>query len=224
MNNFIEINNISFKYNKGRKVFEDFSLNLDNEETTIITGNNGSGKTTLTKLIMGILQPQNGQVNILGKSTCNLTLGQIGQLIGYVYQYPERQLFAQTVIDELTFPLIFKGIDKQTALKEANEMIEIFELEKVRDSFPFLLSYGEKKRLAIAAVLMNKPRYVILDEPTASLDKERIHILCNILNKLKEKNTGILAISHNKEFIKAHGQRVIHLEGGCIKSDSKLEN
>ena len=140
-------------------------------------------------------------------------------MIGYVYQYPERQLFALTVMEELTFSLIFKGINKETVYKEAEEMIRVFELEKVKNSYPFFLSYGEKRRLAIASVLMNKPSYLILDEPTASLDKERIDSLSNVLNSLKERNVGILAISHNKEFINKHGQRIIKLEEGSIGSD-----
>lgn len=219
MNNFIEINNISFKYNKDHSIFNDFSLKLSCEETTVIIGKNGSGKTTLSKLLMGIIKPQKGEINIFGYNLSRLTLGQTGEMIGYVFQYPERQLFARSVIEELTFPLIFKGINMKEANRQADEMLSIFELENVRDSYPFYLSYGEKRRLAIASVLMNKPRYLILDEPTASLDKERIDSLSNVLFKLKERNIGVLAISHNKEFINKHGQRVIKLEGGRIISD-----
>ncbi|NYB74409.1 ABC transporter ATP-binding protein [Sedimentibacter hydroxybenzoicus DSM 7310] len=220
MSNFIEINNVSFKYKKGRTVFDNFSLTLNTEENTVLTGNNGSGKTTLSKLIMGILKPQRGEIKILGRDSSSLSLGQAGELIGYVYQYPERQLFAMSVIEELTFPLVIKGILPETALKEAEEMIEIFELDKVKDSYPFFLSYGEKRRLAIASVLMNKPKFLILDEPTASLDKERIESLNKLLDTLSAKKTGILTISHDEEFIERYGQRIIKIEGGKIISDT----
>ncbi len=224
MNNLIEIKNVSFNYSKDRKIFDDFSLILDTKENSVLTGKNGSGKTTLSKLIMGILKPQKGAIKIFGHELSKLSLGQTGELIGYAYQYPERQLFAMTVMEELTFPLIMKGISPKDAKNEAEEMIRIFELEKVKDSFPFFLSYGEKKRLAIASVLMNKPKYLILDEPTASLDADRIQLLYKVLDKLNEKKIGILAISHNENFIERYGQRIINLEGGKIRSDTISEN
>lgn len=222
MDNNIEINNITYKYHKGRTVYEDFSLQIKNEESTVITGKNGCGKTTLTKLIMGILKPQSGDIKIFGHNTKNLTLGQTGEMIGYVFQYPERQLFATSVMEELTFPLVFKGYAKDVAKERADKMIETFQLEKVRDSYPFFLSYGEKRRLAIASVLMNNPKYIILDEPTASLDSERIEILSDIIDKLKDNKIGILIISHNEKFVKRHGDRIINIEGGLILQDEKL--
>ncbi|HPX00259.1 MAG TPA: ABC transporter ATP-binding protein, partial [Sedimentibacter sp.] len=150
MNNRIEINNISYEYPRGRRVFENFSLSLENGQTTFLTGKNGSGKTTLTKLIMGILKPSKGDIKIFGQSTKDLSLAAIGDMIGYVFQYPERQLFATSVMEELTFPLLFKGQEKRETLDKAEEMLKIFNLEKVKNSYPFLLSYGEKRRLAIA--------------------------------------------------------------------------
>lgn len=222
MNNCIEINNLTYKYNKSRNVFDNFSLNINCEESTVIIGSNGSGKTTLTKLIMGILTPLSGEIKIFNNNIKNLSLGAIGQLIGYVFQYPERQLFATSVMEELTFPLIFKGIPKDTAIKQAEEMIETFGLEKVRGSYPFFLSYGEKRRLAIASVLMNNPRYLILDEPTASLDSKRVDKLSEVLDILKNKKIGVLLVSHDSNFIKRHGDRVIKLEGGKIIGDTKV--
>ena len=221
MDNIIEVKNIKYKYHKGRNIFEDFSMEINCGESTVITGKNGSGKTTLTKLMMGILKPLSGDIMIFKKNTKDLSLGQIGGMIGYVFQYPELQLFATSVMEELTFPLLLKKGNKEDIILKAEEMIRTFELEKIKDSYPFFLSYGEKRRLAIAAILMNNPRYLILDEPTASLDKDRIKILSDVLKKLKEKNIGTLVISHDKNFIREHGERVIHLEGGRIVKDEK---
>lgn len=221
MDKFIELKNIKFKYPKGEDLFNDLSLELDSRESTILTGKNGSGKTTMTKLIMGILKPLSGDIFAFGRDIKKLSLGQMGERIGYVFQQPERQLFTTSVMEELTFPLLLKGENKDKVLLRAEEMIEIFELERIRDSYPFFLSYGEKRRLAIASVLMNNPSYVILDEPTASLDKSRIKTLLKVLNKLREKNIGTLVISHDKSFITAHGERIIHLEEGRIVKDEK---
>ena len=215
MNN-IEINNISYYYHRGRQVFNNLSLQLKNGETTFLTGSNGCGKTTLTKLIMGIIKPTSGEIKIFGKRADTLSLGSIGEIIGYVFQYPERQLFSSSVMDELTFPLIFKGYNKIETFEKAKEMIKTFDLEKVENSYPSFLSYGEKRRLAIASVLMVVPKYLILDEPTASLDNHRIDALSDVLIELKNRKIGMLIISHNKTFIEKHKDRVIKLEGGQI--------
>jgi len=140
----------------------------------------------------------------------------MGEIIGYVFQYPERQLFSSSVMDELTFPLIFKGYNKIETFEKAKDLLKIFDLEKVKNSYPSLLSYGEKRRLAIASVLMVVPKYLILDEPTASLDNHRIDALSDVLIELKNRKIGMLIISHNKTFIEKHKDRVIKLEGGQI--------
>ena len=217
MNNKIEINNISYEYPRGRKVFKNFTLELNKGETTVITGKNGCGKTTLAKLIMGILKPSFGEILLFGQKTKDMSLGAIGEIIGYVFQNPERQLFGTTVMEELTFPLLFKGYNREETMDRAEKMLEIFDLKKVRNSYPYFLSYGEKRCLAIASVLMVGPEYLILDEPTASLDKERIEALSQALENLKKRNIGMLIISHNKDFIERHKDRIINLEGGSYE-------
>ncbi len=221
MKKYIEIKNMSYKYKNGRPVFKDLSLDIKGDEITLLTGKNGSGKTTLTKLIMGILNPQSGSISISYIDNKSLSLGQVGGLIGYVFQFPERQLFAMSVMEELTFPLLLKGQDNKSVNTKAEDLIKLFELDKVKDSYPFLLSYGEKRRLAIAAVLMNNPRYLILDEPTASLDQDRIDNLSRILKELKRQGIGMLIISHNKDFIHKHGDRLINIDEGKIIKDEK---
>jgi energy-coupling factor transport system ATP-binding protein len=217
MNNKIEINNISYEYPRGRKVFKNFTLELNKGETTVITGKNGCGKTTLAKLIMGILKPSFGEILLFGQKTKDMSLGAIGEIIGYVFQNPERQLFGTTVMEELTFPLLFKGYNREETMDRAEKMLEIFDLKKVRNSYPYFLSYGEKRCLAIASVLMVDPKYLILDEPTSSLDKDRIVALSQILENLKKRNIGMLIISHNKDFIERHKDRIINLEGGSYE-------
>lgn len=221
MEKYIAIKNISYKYKNGRPVLKNLSLDIKGDEITFLTGKNGSGKTTLTKLIMGILNPQSGSISISGVDNKNLTLGQVGDLIGYVFQFPERQLFAMSVMEELTFPLLLKGQDNQSVNTKAEDLIKLFELDKVKASYPFLLSYGEKRRLAIAAVLMNNPKYLILDEPTASLDQDRIQILSGILKELKRQGIGMLIISHNQDLILKHADRLINIDEGKIIRDGK---
>lgn len=221
METTIDIKQVSFSYYRDNPVFQDFSLTVLEKEWTVVTGNNGSGKTTLTKLIMGIIKPDFGCISLFGRDVKALSLGQIGSMIGYAYQYPERQLFAVTVQEELTFAPLLRGEDPIQVNKRAEELLEAFELDKLRNSNPSSLSFGEKRRLAVAAVLMNKPRFLILDEPTASLDAQRIFSISGLLNQLKQAEIGGLIVSHDRSFIEAHGQRFITLDKGGIIRDER---
>lgn len=220
--NSIKLRNITYQYEKGRNIFDDFSLEIDCGQITVMVGKNGSGKTTAAKLMMGILKPKTGTIDIFGCDIKTMTLGQVGSQIGYVFQNPERQLFATSVMEELTFASVMRGNSPQYAYEQAEKMIKLFQLENVRDSYPFLLSYGEKKRLAIAAILVNKPEYLILDEPTSSLDSERIEILSKVIDELRQSGMGLLIISHDKGFIKRHGDRIITIEEGKTVNDEQL--
>lgn len=145
MEKYIEIKNMSYKYKNGRPVFKDLSLDIKGDEITLLTGKNGSGKTTLTKLIMGILNPQSGSISISYIDNKSLSLGQVGGLIGYVFQFPERQLFAMSVMEELTFPLLLKGQDNKSVNTKAEDLIKLFELDKVKDSYPFVKLWRKKE-------------------------------------------------------------------------------
>lgn len=218
---FIELKEVEFSY-RNRKVFKNLNLKFNKYETTAILGPNGSGKTTLGKLIAGILKPQRGQVYVFNKSTLDLTLSEIGSKIGYLFQNPEKQFFANTVYDELTFILKLKSHDEKYIEEKAKELIKLFQLKGLGKSSPFLLSQGEKERLAIAAVLINQPEYLILDEPTTGLDNRRKEILIDILKRLKEREIGMTIISHDLEFVKAISNRLITINRGEIEDDKRL--
>ncbi len=222
MEKAIELNNVNFSYQDNHHIIESLSLDLYHGEFTALTGSNGSGKTTLGKLIMGILKPQKGEVLILGEDALKMTLGQKGQKIGYLFQNPNSQLFATTVYEELSFVMEIKGYKKQMIDEKVHEMLKTFQLEHLKDSFPFILSGGEKQRLALASVLMNHPKYLILDEPTTSLDIKRKAAFSQWIQLLKQQNVGMMVISHDESFVKDHADRVLQLEGGRIVYDSKF--
>lgn len=191
------------------------------EDFTAIVGPNGSGKTTLGKLMAGIFKPQKGSVLIDEEDSRQISLGAIGKKVGYLFQNPERQIFAPRVYEELAFPLELKGLDKAIIGEKVKEALTTFNLNHLSNAFPFTLSQGEKQRLALAALLINEPQFLILDEPTTSLDIERKKVLSDILEALKNKGVGIVAISHDVEFIKKHATRIIEMDGGEIIGDSK---
>lgn len=201
-------------------VIDGLSIKLYKEQFTAITGPNGSGKTTLGKLMTGILKPQEGYVYISGKNSADMKLGEIGQRIGYLFQNPGLQIFAPTVREEITFALELKGYSKDVIDKEANRFMKDFDLLHLKDAFPFKLSRGEKQRLAIAAVLVNRPGFLVLDEPTTGLDVERRRALSDMLINLKEKGIGMAVISHDRAFIRRLADRVIKMDRGEVVEDS----
>ncbi|WP_128426208.1 energy-coupling factor ABC transporter ATP-binding protein [Gudongella oleilytica] len=221
MKPFIVFENVDFKYRRSNNIFQSLVLAINSEETTAITGNNGSGKTTLSKLAAGMLHPQKGRVVVDGEDIKEMSLGELGTKLGYVFQAVERQLFGMTVLDELTFVNRLKGIEESETYAKANKLLEAFELTDLRDRHPSTLSYGEKRRLAIAAALMSDISFLILDEPTSFLDPDRIESLSSTLDSLKANGVGMLIISHDEDFVARHADRIIRIEDGGIVDDHR---
>lgn len=217
---YIEAKNIVFKYPKRKKVINNISLSLFKEDITAVTGHNGGGKTTLGKLLAGILKPISGDVFICDDNTRKLSLGQIGNKIGYLFQNPSRQIFTSTVCEELLFVDRLKGKEMKESHKEMERILEFFDLSSKKDEVTFNLSYGEKQRLALSAILMNKPEFLILDEPTTGLDKIRKDKLSEYLMKLKADGVGMIIISHDFDFVKMHATRRIEMARGEIINDT----
>lgn len=219
MKDNIEIKNINFAYPKSDSLFNDFSLDLNMREATFLIGENGSGKTSLSKLIIGILKPSSGLISIDNKKVDQSSLGEIGKTIGYVFQNPDHQIFGQSVIEEMSFVPILLGEDKEKTIIKADKLLDSFGLLHKRESLPFTLSFGEKRRLAIASSLMREVKYMILDEPLVSLDKENINIIKSTLNELKKMGIGLLVISHNKDFVDEYADRILKIQDGRIAYD-----
>jgi len=206
---FISLSKVYYSYEKENIVFSGLDLELASGDITAITGPNGSGKTTLSKLIMGILRPDSGKVFLDGVDVDKMTLGEVGSKVGYLFQNPELQLFANTIFDELSFVLRLKGLQEEKIEEKVDRLLKDFNLSDYGDASPFNLSFGEKQRLAIASVLINEPQYLILDEPTTGLDYKRKRQLRDILAGLLERGIGISLITHDLDFIQYFGARVL---------------
>ncbi|SHK23238.1 energy-coupling factor ABC transporter ATP-binding protein [Paramaledivibacter caminithermalis] len=218
---YIEAKNIDFAYPKRKKVINDISLKIYKKDITTIIGHNGGGKTTLGKLLAGILKPIDGDVFICGNNTKDMSLGQVGKKIGYLFQNPSRQIFTTNVCEELLFLSKLGGKESTEGYGEMERLLNFFELWEKKDEFTFNLSYGEKQRLALAAILMNKPEFLILDEPTTGLDKLRKTRLSRYLTRLEEEGVGMIIISHDLDFVKAHASRRIEIARGEIINDTR---
>jgi len=208
--------NLDFIYPKGKKaILNDFSAAFLPGELTALTGSNGSGKTTLAKLLLGILRPQRGRILLDGQNIEGMSLAQVGRSVGYVMQNPAQQLFCTSVYEEIAYGLHNLGLCEQEIVERVDYYLQYFQLDRHRENFPFHLSQGEKQRLLLAAVLAMKPRYLLLDEPTAHLDVFRCHLLGEHLQKLCfEFGCGIIVISHDDEFIARYCQRKIIMPEG----------
>jgi len=218
---FIELKDLYFEYKRGKPIIENINLKINKYEITAILGPNGSGKTTLGKLMMGILKPTKGQVNISNMNSSNMTLAEISSKIGYLFQNPEKHFFCNTVEEELGFALRFNGQDVDYINRRVEELLILFQLEDKKGNCPLLLSQGEKQRLAIATILINNPEYLILDEPTTGLDSHRKSVLINILKELTKKGIGMTIISHDHFFIKELSHRRIGIHRGEIIYDKR---
>jgi energy-coupling factor transport system ATP-binding protein len=196
------------------------NLDLNKDEITAVVGPNGSGKTTLTKLMIGVLQPTEGEVLLEGRPIAEYSLAEIGRRIGYVFQNPDLQLFCSTVAEEVGFGLANRGCEPATVQERVAFYLDYFELAAYRNAFPLHLSQGEKQRLAIAAVLANEPEFLILDEPTIGLDAYRKKLLEDCLKKVARLGRGMILVSHDTSFINRMAERVVTLANGRIQSDS----
>ncbi|OPX86459.1 MAG: Energy-coupling factor transporter ATP-binding protein EcfA1 [Pelotomaculum sp. PtaB.Bin104] len=214
---FMDLVNVSYSYPGQKKtILRDINLSIWNKGCIAVAGSNGCGKTTLSKLLIGILTPVTGFVNLNGQPLASLTLPQIGRRIGYVFQNPDRQFFCATVEEEISFGLQNLGLPADRVLQKVMAILDYFELTRYARTFPLALSAGEKRRLAIAAVLALEPELLVLDEPTAGLDPYRKRLLGDYLEKLITANRGVVLISHDQRFMDRYANRLIRLEEGQI--------
>lgn len=219
-NNSVAIvaNNLTYRYpNTKSNILEDAGFTLNQGEFTAITGENGAGKTTLGKLAAGILKPTHGNVLLYGSDTAALRLPQVAQVLCYCFQNPSRQLFAETAEEEIAFALRHRNCSLGETARITDEMLELFGLDGVRKSYPLLLSGGEQQRLAIAAGLALRPRFLLLDEPTSGLDSGRIATFSKLLQQLIARDgLGVAVISHDAAFVAANATRQLVVKGGAV--------
>ena len=210
----IQAKNISFRYPKGNDwVLRNFSADFKKNDITAITGPNGCGKTTLSRLLVGILKPQRGNIYLDDVDIAQLSLAEMGKKVGLVMQNPDRQIFCPTVWEEIAYGLENLDLPRAEIETRINHYLNYFQLYHQRNSFPYEMSHGEKQRLVLAAVLAMQPDYLLLDEPTASLDVYRRQLLGEMLQKIhSELRTGIIIISHDRSFIERYTTTEITME------------
>lgn len=226
----IELKDVSHIYNQGnafeKVALRNINLNIRENEFIGVIGHTGSGKSTLVQHLNALSLPTSGDVIVDGINTKEdgQNKRNIRKNVGLVFQYPEYQLFEETIYKDIAFGpgnLGFSEDEIDERVKWACEMVDL-DFKRVKEVSPFDVSGGQKRRAAIAGVLAMKPKFLVLDEPTAGLDpKGRDEILNNINKLYKEENMTIILVSHSMEEIARLVNRIVVLERGEILMDGK---
>lgn len=205
-----------------KKALDDVSLTIDNNDFAAIIGHTGSGKSTLIQHFNGLLKPTSGEVIIDGKNIfdSDVKLSDIRKKVGLVFQYPEYQLFEETIEKDIAFGPSKMGLNEEEIKMRVKKAMQVVGLsyEKYKNVSPFDLSGGQKRRAAIAGILAMEPKVLILDEPTAGLDpKGRDEILAQIKKFHTEYNMTIILVSHSMEDVaKVANNIFVMSKGTCI--------
>ncbi|MHA2407250.1 MAG: energy-coupling factor ABC transporter ATP-binding protein [Candidatus Ranarchaeia archaeon] len=219
----IETHNVRFGYEEEKDTLCDVSLQIDDGEIIAIMGQNGAGKTTLAKHLNGLLKPRSGEVIINGVSTNEFSVAELSKTVGYVFQNPNHSLFAESVEQEILFTLKNYGFSNEEKEQRLEETLETFNLKPFRDTSPFSLSGGERKRVSLAAVLCLTPDIVILDEPTTGQDAKQKKTISGVIERLHQEGKTLILISHDTEFVVELVDRIIVMAEGEIIADGKTE-
>ncbi len=199
---------------------KDVSFEIREGEFLSIIGHTGCGKTTMVQHLNGLLLPSGGRVLVDGMDTADKKLRPaIRSLVGMVFQYPEYQLFADTVRDDVGFgPKNMKLSEDEIALRVSEAMAMVgLSLEEFGEKSPFELSGGEKRRAALAGILAMRPKYLVLDEPMAGLDPQGRQSILGMLEKLRqETGCSIIMVSHSMEDVARHADRILVMNRGEV--------
>ncbi|MFA9389696.1 MAG: energy-coupling factor ABC transporter ATP-binding protein [Prolixibacteraceae bacterium] len=207
MSALFELKNIGYRYQKEHAALNGIDLSITQGEITSIVGSNGSGKSTLLNILCGLVFPSEGTIayknelfneKILKDNRINQ---QFRSSIGYIFQHPDAQLFCPTVFDELLFGPLQLGISKEQAHHRAEEVMQMLHIEHLKDRPVYMLSGGEKKRVAIGAVLTSNPETLVIDEPVSGLDPKTRSFLIDLMFKLNDAGKTIILATHHLELV-----------------------
>lgn len=220
----IEIKELSFSYDS-KPFIDNLDLKINDGEMVGIIGITGCGKSTFVRLIAGLIKSDSGKIIIDGDDITDKKFNKkiLRRKLGIVFQFPEMQLFEQTIEKDIFFGLKQYKLTYDEKYKRAKEALELLGLdfEKIKDKSPLALSGGEKRKVAVAGILVCKPKYLIFDEPIAGLDCNSRDNFMKLLLALKQNGTTIIIISHNTDYLAEYADRILVMDGGKIILDDK---
>jgi len=215
----IKVKDIYFTYPNGVEALKGVSLTIPDGEFIAIMGQNGAGKTTLVKHFNGLLKPTRGEVTVDGINIREVSVAKLARKVGFAFQNPDHQLFCETVEDEVAFALRNFGFEEGAIKKRVTWALKLLGVEQYRQTSPFMLSGGERKRVALASVLAWNPKVVILDEPTIGQDHQQKEKLRQFIVQLNAQKKTVIIVTHDVEFVAECNPRVVLMADGKIVAD-----
>jgi energy-coupling factor transport system ATP-binding protein len=218
----VKFEHVSFGYESDAEVLQGIDLEIRRGDVIAVLGANGAGKTTLVKHAIGLLKPTSGRVLVAGRDTKEATVAQIAGTLGYVFQSPSHMLFAPTVREELAFGPTNLKHPKRDIEKEVQEALRIVNLTEREDDPPLALSFGQQKRVSIAAILSMRSQILVMDEPTAGQDYQNYMNFMDSILQLPGFG-AILFITHDVDLAVIYANRVLLVSGGRLIADGSPE-
>lgn len=219
----IEVQDVYFTYPSGVEALKGIQLTIQDGEFVAVMGQNGAGKTTLVKHFNGLLKPTKGKVSIDGVDTTKVSVASLARNVGFVFQNPDHQLFSETVEDEIAFALKNFGFKEDIIGRRVTWALNLLGLAQYRKSSPFMLSGGERKRVALASVLAWNPKILILDEPTIGQDYQQKEKLRQFILQMKAQRKTVIIVTHDVEFVAECDPRVLLMLEGKIVVDGEAK-
>ncbi len=220
----LEFKNVSFSYNSEKQVLKNVSFKVNKGDMLSIVGRNGAGKSTISKLICGFYKPTSGQIIFNGKDIVNNSIKERSEKIGFVMQNPNQMISKNMVFDEVAFGLKIRGVSDSEINQRVHEALKICGLYGHRNWPISALSYGQKKRVTIASILVLNPEVIILDEPTAGQDFKHYTEIMEFLVELNKKGVTIIMVTHDMHLMLEYTNKVIVLCDGEKIADDNAAN
>ena len=215
----LEAEHLTYGYDEKRHAIEDLSIAFEEGKTTAILGANGAGKSTLFLHLNGILQPEHGEVRFRGQpiSYKKAGLRQLRSKVGIVFQNPDDQLFSASVYQDISFGAVNMGLPSEEVHRRVNVVMEQIGITYLKDRPTHSLSFGQKKRVAFAGIMVMQPEVIILDEPTAGLDPVGVSELMHLLQDVcRQQNTTIILSTHDIDVVPIYADVIDVMDQGHV--------
>jgi energy-coupling factor transport system ATP-binding protein len=221
----IQVEHLCYQYaTRNHFSVNDVSLTIQPGEFVAIIGQNGSGKTTLIKHFNGLLKPTSGRVIVNGHLTTDKSTSHLAKFVGYVFQNPDHQIFAETVRDEVAFGPKNLGFDEEKIKNISLKVLGEMGLTGLEEEMPFQLSRGQRQRLAVASVLAMEPSILIIDEPTTGQDWKESMALMELVRELNEHGHTCIVTTHNMNLVSLFARRVVVMRQAKISLDGPTQD
>jgi energy-coupling factor transporter ATP-binding protein EcfA2 len=212
----LELRNVDFGYEEGKLILDDISLSVNKGEMLSIVGKNGAGKSTISKLICGFYKPNAGSIWLDGNDLKSFTIKERSAFIGFVLQNPNQMISKPMLFDEVALGLTIREIPEEQVRERVHQVLKVCGLYEFRHWPISALSFGQKKRVTIASILVLNPQMIILDEPTAGQDYKHYNEIMKFLMDLNQSGVTIVMITHDMHLMMEYTQRTYVISDGKV--------